>query len=195
MTDFKIAYDKVMGHEGGYHAGTGANAADRGGETYMGIARVHHPKWYGWKIIDDSKKESNFPRNLKRIGILHEAVKVFYLEFFWEANSLQLLNDQKTKDKLFDIGVNMGTRRAAVFLQTGFNYLCRGNADSKLKVDGYIGILTVGRINQLNQNDTRHLYNLLNVQQGRHYLNIIDNDSSQEAFTRGWIDRLNLINQ
>ena len=89
----------------------------------------------------------------------------------------------------------MVTKTAATFLQRGFNYLCRGNVASKLKVDGLIGGITISRINQLNNNDARHLYNLLNIQQGRHYLNILDRDSSQEAFTRGWIDRLNLISQ
>ncbi|AEL24355.1 Peptidoglycan binding domain-containing protein [Cyclobacterium marinum DSM 745] len=195
MTDFEIAYNKVMGHEGGYHAGTGANAADRGGETYKGIARRFHAKWNGWEIIDGLKKESNFPRNLKQHSQLQGSVNDFYKEHFWETNKLGSLRFQQLKNKLFDIGVNMGKATAATFLQRGFNYLCRGNTASKLKVDAVIGAITISRINQLNDNDARHLYNLLNIQQGRHYLNILDNDSSQEAFTRGWIDRLNLINQ
>jgi len=184
-----------MGHEGGYHAGTGVNSADRGGETYKGIARRYFPNWYAWKIIDDLKKESNFPRNLQQNSHLQRAVKDFYEEYFWETNKLSSLRFSEVKTKLFDIGVNMGTKTAATFLQRGFNYLCRGNVASKLKVDGLIGGITISRINQLNNNDARHLYNLLNIQQGRHYLNILDRDSSQEAFTRGWIDRLKLIPQ
>ena len=39
MANFNIAIEKVLAHEGGYSD----LAADRGGENYKGVARVHRP--------------------------------------------------------------------------------------------------------------------------------------------------------
>ena len=30
---------------------------DAGGETYRGIARVYHPHWVGWELIDSYKQQ------------------------------------------------------------------------------------------------------------------------------------------
>ena len=47
MAEFKKAYDKTMGHEGGYVH----DPDDAGGETYKGISRRYHPGWEGWKVV------------------------------------------------------------------------------------------------------------------------------------------------
>ena len=44
MADFKVAFAKTIRFEGGYVN----HKADKGGETYKGIARNFWPKWKGW---------------------------------------------------------------------------------------------------------------------------------------------------
>lgn len=52
MANFQRSFSKTSVFEGGY----ANNPNDKGGETYRGIARNHHPKWAGWKIIDTYSK-------------------------------------------------------------------------------------------------------------------------------------------
>ena len=52
MANFDKSFNKLILTEGGYVN----DPADRGGETYLGISRVHHPDSLMWPIIDDVKK-------------------------------------------------------------------------------------------------------------------------------------------
>ena len=48
MADFLTAYAPLARYEGGWCN----DPADRGGETYAGIARNFFPAWPGWALID-----------------------------------------------------------------------------------------------------------------------------------------------
>ena len=53
MAEFSEAFTQTAAHEGGYSN----DPLDRGGETYRGIARVHHPDWallVHLELVDDS---------------------------------------------------------------------------------------------------------------------------------------------
>ena len=50
---FDELFEGVIKHEG-YYANV---SGDRGGETYMGVARNLHPNWEGWPVIDLYKSE------------------------------------------------------------------------------------------------------------------------------------------
>ncbi len=73
MADFDIAYRLTMKHEGGY----ANNKADRGGETYRGIARKFWSGWIGWPLVDDAKKQPGFPKSLDENLLLQAHVKAF----------------------------------------------------------------------------------------------------------------------
>lgn len=102
MADFKIAYKKTGGWEGGY-----SNvASDTGGETYKGISRKWHPKWEGWKVVDKNKP-------LKRNQIIKDSaldamVEKFYKKEFWDVISGDSIEDQYSANTLYDFGVNAG---------------------------------------------------------------------------------------
>ena len=53
MADFSKAIPKLLKKEGGYVN----NPADRGGETYKGIARKYHKSAFMWTLIDRYKDE------------------------------------------------------------------------------------------------------------------------------------------
>lgn len=192
--EFLPAYNITRQNEGGYHNATGVNSADRGGETFKGIARKAWPGWLGWKIIDAMKIGPGFPQVALEDETLSKLVRGFYQRHFWDINRLTEISNQAIANELFDTGVNVGSVTAARWLQRACNYLNRNQRSwPNLKVDGMIGPITLSRVNALSAVDQRHLFDVLNIMQGMHYLNIIDRDPSQEVFLRGWISRVELI--
>ena len=193
MANFKSAYDKTMGHEGGYVH----DPNDAGGETYKGIARKYNASWEGWATIDDCKKMigcNDFPDCLDDKEDLQESVYSFYKEKYWDVNKLDQVPSQAVAEEMFDTGVNMGIGRAAKFLQKALNYLNRnGSLFSDLVVDGAIGPASLSALNTvLGDGDEKILLTMLNVLQGQHYMNYMDKDPVQKKYARGWFKRVKL---
>jgi lysozyme family protein len=190
MADFSKAYDKTMGHEGGYTN----DPTDAGGETYKGISRVYNPSWKGWNIIDAAKVSSAdpFPKGLDKNISLQNSVKDFYKDRYWDVNRLDEFS-QEVAEELFDTGVNMGVGRAGKFVQQALNYLNRnGSLFSDLAVDGAVGPATIGAYKKLQSGDEVILLTMLNVLQGRHYMEYMDKDPRQRKYARGWFKRVKL---
>ena len=190
MADFEVAYEKTMGHEGGYIH----DPNDAGGETYKGIARAYNGSWSGWAIIDYHKGDSDFPSLLNNIVGLQNSVHSFYKEKYWDVNKLDDVDDQDVGEEMFDTAVNMGVGRAAKFLQKSLNYLNRdGILYDELSVDGAIGPASLGALDTvLDDGDARVLLTMLNVLQGQHYMRYMDNSPSQKKYARGWFRRVKL---
>lgn len=178
MADFKQAYAKTALNEGGY----ANHPNDKGGETYKGIARLFHPNWKGWVLIDSKKGSSEFPKNIndKELEIY---VEDFYRLNFWDPLLLDHVTDQSIAEELYDTGVNMGTSRAVKFLQRGYNLL----SSTTLEVDGKMGSKTLEAVNSYKYPAT--LFNLLNILQGYRYVELAEKDPSQEVFMRGWLNK------
>ncbi len=111
MAEFLEAHKKTAVNEGGY-----ANVkGDRGGETYKGIARNFHPKWEGWKIIDNLKplRHNAHINN----SDLESQVKLFYKRKFWDAIGGDAIEDQEVAFRLYDFGVTSGQPRSIKQIQ------------------------------------------------------------------------------
>jgi len=183
MANFDEAFDKTMGHEGGYVN----DPTDAGGETYRGIARVYNPQWEGWDIIDDTKPNINDSE-------LDPYVRQFYEERYWDVNRLDEF-PQSIANEMFDTGVNMGIGRAAKFLQECLNYLNRnGQLFTDLVVDGAIGSASLNALAKVKK-DEEILLTMLNVCQGRHYMDYMRKSPIQEKFARGWFKRVILFKE
>lgn len=188
MAEFNDAYTITSAHEGGYVK----DPVDRGGETYRGIARVHHPQWSGWKRIDAQRGKTGFPNSLDRDRALQNNVKTFYKRAYWDRFNGDELPDQLLANEMYDTAVNMGVRRAVRFLQSSLNLLNRDQRDYQdLIVDGWFGDKTLRALQTLLKNDRSSdaLVKMMNIQQGARYVEIMAGDSSQERFARGWIKR------
>lgn len=184
--EFKQAYDIVMKHEGGYVN----DKTDRGGETYKGVARKFHGTWTGWKIIDDMKTKSGFPKSLDSNTTLQSYVRSFYKEKFWDSNKIGYINNSSIQLELFDTGVNMGTSRAAKFFQEALNLCNRNQQDyPDIKVDGDIGR---GTLSAYNRSRPASVFKTMNLLQGELYMNIIRRSPSQEKFFNGWLNRVDI---
>jgi lysozyme family protein len=75
---------------------------------------------------------------------LAEAEKIEEREY-WDAMRLGEVEDQNVANKLFDMGVNMGVRQAAVYAQRAANVLVA--VDAHVAEDGVIGPRTLAAIN------------------------------------------------
>lgn len=194
MANFQTANAITRKFEGGYHNASGANSADRGGETFKGIARKIWPNWDGWKLVDEFKTKPNFPKNAESDPVLKQKADAFYKLNFWDSMKLDEIRSQNIANELFDTGVNMGVSTAAKMLQDALNFANRrGRLFPNLAVDGVIGRASLSAINGLNDKDTAFIFNVLNVLQGYRYFNIAKVDESQEDFARGWFERVEMI--
>jgi lysozyme family protein len=191
MADFKQAYEKTMGHEGGY----ANDPDDAGGETYKGISRKYHPSWSGWSKIDSMKSDPLFPLNLKVDSDLEAMVEGLYKQMYWDVNRLDEINNQDIAEELFDTGVNMGVGRASNFLQMACNYLNKnGSLFPDLVVDGKIGKNSLNAVDiLLNRGEASFIYKILNLLQGNHYLEYMSKSPTQEKYARGWLNRVQFI--
>ena len=117
---FKEAVIKTLKHEGGYVN----DPKDPGGETNFGISKRAYP-------------------DLDIENLTREAAEEIYFRDYWQKNHCAGINDRKIAEKVFDLAVNMGPRRANRLLQIAINY-----TGEPVCVDGVIGPETLGAINR-----------------------------------------------
>lgn len=175
---FEKAFAHTLKWEGGY-----ANITeDKGGETYMGIARRFHPTWPGWEIIDDYKRlHGKIGWNQKLANDkLFQYVRAFYHREKWLKFSLNAIQDSEVAMKAFDMIVNHG--RGSALVQQAVNA-----SGGSVSVDNYVGPKTVAAINSVNP---RRLFNNLLEIRRQYYHSIVERSPSQRKFLEGWLRRL-----
>lgn len=132
---FDQAFANTMQHEQGY----ANNPKDKGGETYMGIARNRHPEWAGWLLVDACLKAGR-PLSLEReITVL---VRDFYRKEFWAGVRCHQVDpmSEEVAEELFEASVNCGPGNGVKFLQRALNALnSNGTLFPDLAEDGAIG--------------------------------------------------------
>ena len=129
---------------------------DAGGETKFGVA-----------------KNANPDLNIKTLT--WDQAKDVYYRRYWLASKCDKLNGRYAALH-FDIAVNHGVTRAAIFLQRAL-----GVVD-----DGIIGPITLGKAEEAEVFD---LCNNVCDQRKRYYEDIIRNKPSQEKYRNGWMRR------
>ncbi|MCZ2393432.1 MAG: hypothetical protein LC105_06230 [Chitinophagales bacterium] len=178
---FLTAYQATKEIEGGYVN----HQSDRGGETYAGIARRFHPNSPIWAIVDDYKKMPGFPKNMLNDVRLKQLIQQFYYENFWLPNKLSEIPDIKITNKLYDMGVNLGIKIAAMLFQKALNITNRNQRDYKdITVDGVIGNSTLQAY--IANKDKDVLFKVVNVLHGNRYIEISERNKTQEVFINGW---------
>lgn len=188
MADFKIAHKRTEKFEGGY----AFDKDDSGGETWRGIARNYNPKWKGWPIIDklvpvkpkkwDRAVFAAINKKLYAHTELNQWVDSYYEANYWDCINLDLIASQEVANSLFDISVNMGSGRAAKFLQQALGVI----------VDGKIGPKTIAAANS---SDSKFLYDSINELRAQKYRDIIAANPSQKKFEKAWMSRVKPFEQ
>jgi len=181
---FNKALENLLGFEKGY-----ANTSnDSGGETYAGISRVYHPEWKGWKIVDEYKRnEKDFKKLLNGNIKLNQLVDKFYKQEYWDKFKGDLLPGN-VANELLEQSVLLGNwKTAGTNLQRALNYLNRnGKLFSDLKVDGYVGSVTLFAVSKVK---SERLVKVLNGLQFMHEIKSMENNPQNEKFV-GWFDRV-----
>jgi lysozyme family protein len=187
MAEFEIA-EKITGiNEGGY----ANNKADRGGETFAGIARNFWANWLGWKYIDKYKADyarakANNQTKLTLAQWINASAKVktepvrgliiqFYKDNFWTINKLDQIADQQLANSIYDFGVNSGKGRAVQFLEQIFGVRKDGLMDPEV-------------IRLANQSDPKSLLKKYNDAREAAYRSWAVGDQAQ--FLTSWLSRL-----
>ncbi len=190
MKYYLKAVELLLNNEGYYSN----DKDDVGGETYRGISRRYYSSWFGWNIIDISRKESDFPECLRVNNSLEAAVKKFYKDNYWNRFLGDVVADldYNIAEELLDACVNMGKHRGVKFLQKGLNLLNKSDKLWKNIVeDGNIGNITIKALTSCIQHKrNKTLYKIMNVLQGEHYLDYMTKSESQEKFAMGWFTRV-----
>lgn len=176
---FDELFEGVIRHEGYYANVTG----DKGGETYMGIARNLHPDWEGWAVIDVYKSEVGRIKHNAKIEIpgLTFLVKEFYRHTFYHKYRIESINHEALQEIIFDWCVNSG-----YWGSCGVQKVLNRFFDSDLKLDGIIGNQTVAAINACNP---EQLFNAIKAAR-IHYYEVIARKGENAKFLEGWLRRI-----
>lgn len=178
---FTRAFATTMQREGGYIN----NPKDSGGETYMGIARNHHPWWEGWTIIDELIAHQE-PLSLS--VELSQLVRDFYRSEFWDRLKCGLIDpvSEAVAEELFEASVNCGRSNGVKFLQRALNTLnSNGKLFADLTVDGGIGQQTIAAtLTMLTHRPPRLLVKCQNGEQYIHYKNWARHEDFPGVFER-----------
>lgn len=163
---FHRALGHVLKHEGGYVH----DPKDPGGETKFGISKRAYPDL---DIKNLTKKEASF----------------LYQRDYWDANSLDQF-PPKIAEKLFDMAVNMGARRACFILM---------EAVKILKLEGHETIITAKNKEMFEQLSVicapittiqeKELRRQMRTQQARFYQSLATKKPALKRFLRGWLRR------
>jgi len=168
MGDFEKAYRFTRKEEGGFSD----DKDDKGHQTKYGITTKTFVAAQGAGLID---------RSLRSVrDITPDDAKRVYREWYWK----QIKGDelpQELATVLFDTAVNSGPPAATKKLQEVL----------KIAPDGRMGPKTLDAIKNYQGNLARDLVDA----RLRKYEGIVENDSTQKKFIKGWRNRINDLHE
>lgn len=172
--NFKSVIDQILKVEKGYVD----HPNDRGGPTNFGITQATaRANGYTGDMRD-------LPESLART--IYENRYIVEPRFNEVAQLSELVGGE-----LVDTGVNMGPARAAEFFQRLLNvFNAQGSRYDDLFVDGRIGKITLDAFKKYIQwrggEGEIVMFKALNSLQGARYVELAENNKSQESFVYGW---------
>jgi hypothetical protein len=185
MADFSIAYPLVISGEGYYVSQEywRAHGDNVSGETYMGVDRIQNPKWGGWAIIDQYKVtngpipyDTELPASLG-LELLVEAISK---KNYWDTFQGDNIKTQDIATLIFEMNYMSGSFGIKQ-VQQSINEII---APKQIVVDGGIGSITIGYINNLYQ---PQLYAAIYNKRKAWYL---EEQQQGNADAAGWLTRL-----
>jgi len=157
-------------HEGGYSN----DLNDHGGETYLGISRVHNPIWPGWALVDKHRSDPGFPKSLRLDAALTALAATFYEVAYWKPAGCDAVPEILRFD-LFDAAVNHGITAAIKALQRAVG----------VEEDGALGPATLAAVNA-----ALPIRLLFRFESARLYHYSENSDAQLTTFGRGWLRRV-----
>lgn len=182
VTEVKIDFRKTLNHILVYESYYANVKADKGKETYAGISRRFNPDWYGWKYIDQYKKEKGRINRYQRLPELDFWVLDYYLDI-WVKEEFYKFKDQDIVNYVFDLRINSNRGGVKLICKTlqKFNYY---HTSKKM---------TTGIIEDINKIDSKLFLKELRKNRIAYYYTLVRRDKSQKQFINHWIKRANYI--
>ena len=170
MALFEPAYRIGRRREGGY-----SNVStDKGEETYCGVSSKYHPEFPGFAIINQIKLQRQIKQNeVIKDARLEAMLYAFYLENFWNKILGDKINSQSITSYIYDWSLTSGGALKQVQRLVG------------VEPDGIFGEATIAAINEKGG----LLLPMLKDCRMRYYQHLVDNDSTQLANLKGWLNR------
>jgi lysozyme family protein len=164
--------DDILRREGGYTN----HPADKGGPTNFGVTQA---------ALAAYRREAVSAEDVRTMTKA-EAKAVYTADYFLKPR-INLL-PAEIQPFVFDCAVNHGPVQAIRFVQQ----VCTQLDTRPLGVDGRCGPATAGRVCEIivNFGDHRELLRALVERRRQFYLDLIARKPSQEAFRKGWMNRL-----
>ena len=177
MSRFEDAIGFTLEHEGGYVD----HPNDPGGATNWGVSlrallRMGDDAIAEFDFDDDGDLDADDIRAMPR----EQAIE-FYQAHYWTPEYDDIA-DQAAATKLFDMGVNMGTRQAVKVLQRAISWYRRD-----IVVDGIFGPQSLAGTNATNLAPI--LIKALVAEQARFYFELLDAKPDRRVFIHGWLRR------
>ena len=144
---------------------------DYGGETMFGITK---------RVA----RNHGYYENMKNLSL--ETAKKIYFKTYWQQPGFDQIDSREVAEELFEQGVNMGPGVAVKNLQRALNLLL----EQDIKVDGMIGPNTLEALHRCGYKED--LLRLLNGYQIKRYIEICEENPTQENFIRGWLKRVEI---
>lgn len=192
MGNFSQAYERSMKWEGGYVD----DPDDTGKETYKGVSRKYHPKWNGWEIVDEHKKQiaKNATYRTRDVKILNNAlgkdrvlqakIKEFYKKEFWDKIKGDKILDYELALQIFDFSINAGVKVATLAFQRRHWVT--------LTLDGILGKNTLKCMNNPHDNFEKYLFvESYKVDRIDYYRKLVNKPNTKyKKYLRGWLNRV-----
>lgn len=153
---------------------------DEGDVTYMGIYRVAHPEWSGWKVVDQKAEQypnrKELSRKLYENERLTEYVFDFYRREYYVPMRLTEVLEQHTADEVFVFAVNTNCKKAIKITQELIG----------VTADGVIGKDT---LRALNAYDVLKFDEDFDKAEIRYYEAIVEAKPNKRIYAKGWRNR------
>jgi lysozyme family protein len=172
---FQRCLAMILRHEGGFVD----HPADRGGPTNRGVTQETFNKFLRAQSPDLS--DADLSEHSVR-DITDEQIAEIYYQGYWRPARCVDLANEALAAVVFDAAVNHGPRQALRLCQQGAGM-------SAFDCDGLWGPQTRGRVAAASA-DTVGLIDGMLLARERFYRQIVQDDPSQGAFLRGWMNRL-----
>lgn len=163
---FTPAVEHTLTWEGGY----ADDPRDPGGRTKFGISAKAFP-------------------DLDIAALSVDDAKDIYRSVYWEQPGFDMIPFDTLAAKVFDTGVNIGTRGAGKLLQRAVNDVraaTQGEDVELLQVDGVVGAKTLAAVARLDQGA---LIDRFIERQMKRYADLVDRNPKLARFLRGWTRR------
>lgn len=158
MANFDEAMKVILRHEGKYSN----DSNDPGGETNYGISKRSYP-------------------NLDIKNLTVEQAEEIYKRDFWDANNLERIQSDAVATKIFDMCVNMGSKRGIELAQRAVS-----EVGQSINEDGRMGPVTYNNINSLPE---EVILRAIKNQAISYYRAIVARKPSMSKYINSWLKR------